>query len=112
MTCFRTARGHDSGAALTFVTPAEEKLLSELETRLLKGAGSDVSGSALIKPYKFHMSEIEGFRYRVKVRMVKNEDASDLYIMVTSNSSSSHSNSDNSSSHSSSNSSSSSSSNK
>ena len=70
MSGFRTARGHDSGAALTFVTPAEEGLLGELEARL-KGAGSEASGSSLIKPYKFHMSEIEGFRYRVKVRLVR-----------------------------------------
>lgn len=63
----RTARGQDSGAALTFITPSEEEFLSELEGRL-KGAGPEGSSASTVKPYKFRMSEIEGFRYRVKVR--------------------------------------------
>ena len=39
-------------------------MLSQLEERL-KEVGSDTP----IKPYRFRMAEIEGFRYRVKVRL-------------------------------------------
>ncbi len=66
----RTARAHEQGTALTFMTPGEEKLLSQLELRV--GKGGHTSGSAVslsIKPYKFRMSEVEGFRYRVKVHL-------------------------------------------
>ena len=64
---FRTARGQDSGAALTFITPTEEGILTELEERL-KGLGHNTPTDTPIKPYKFRMSEIEGFQYRVRVR--------------------------------------------
>ena len=65
----RTARGYEHGSALTFMTPGEEGLLTELEQRMeVGGQGSRGSAGSLIKPYKFRMSEVEGFRYRVKVR--------------------------------------------
>jgi len=56
----RTARGFDYGTALTFVCPGEEDRLALVEERL-RGHGAGV----VVKPYKFQMSEIEGFRYRV-----------------------------------------------
>lgn len=59
----RTARGHEHGTALTFMIPDEERLLSQLEQRVGRRAADPLS----IKPYKFRMSEVEGFRYRVKV---------------------------------------------
>ena len=69
----RTARGQQNGAALTFVTPAEEELLTEIQKRL-KGDSQETPSTTSempIKPYKFQMSEIEGFRYRVKVSIGK-----------------------------------------
>lgn len=59
----RTARGHNSGTALSFVTSLlEQDYLSLLEEYLK----SDVTDSgAVLKPYNFKVSEIEGFRYRV-----------------------------------------------
>ena len=65
---YRTARGYEHGTALTFLTPGEEELLSELEDRMKGGQGSSGTVSSHIKPYKFRMSEVEGFRYRVKVQ--------------------------------------------
>ena len=59
-------RGYEHGTALTFMTPDEQKLLSQLEERVGR-AGGPASSGQLIKPYKFRMSEVEGFRYRVKV---------------------------------------------
>lgn len=47
------------------MTPSEEKLLSQLEKQL-GGASEPGSSQLSIKPYKFRMSEVEGFRYRVK----------------------------------------------
>ncbi|XP_064383761.1 probable ATP-dependent RNA helicase DDX56 [Halichondria panicea] len=62
----RTARGVECGAALTFVCPIEEKLLSAVETRLSTEHGCDgESTGPAVKPYIFKMAEIEGFRYRV-----------------------------------------------
>lgn len=59
----RTARGHNSGTALSFVTSLlEQDYLSLLEEYLK----SDVTDSgAVLKPYNFKVNEIEGFRYRV-----------------------------------------------
>lgn len=61
----RTARGYEHGTALTFMIPEEERLLSQLEQRVGRGVADDTP----IKPYKFRMSEVEGFRYRVKDAM-------------------------------------------
>ena len=59
----RTARGGDSGTALSFVcSDSEEKILEQAQ--LLQKKESD---GVAIKPYQFKMSEIEGFRYRSKV---------------------------------------------
>lgn len=59
----RTARGHNSGTALSFVTSLlEQDYLSLLEEYLK----SDVTDSgAVLKPYNFKVNEIEGFKYRV-----------------------------------------------
>ena len=60
----RTARGHEHGTALTFLTPGEEELLSQLERRMGEaggGQGSSSTANSPIKPYKFRMSEVEGF---------------------------------------------------
>lgn len=62
----RTARGYEHGTALTFMTPDKEDLLDQLE-RKMAGVGG-VSSSPII-PYKFRMSEVEGFRYRVQVNV-------------------------------------------
>ena len=59
----RTARGEDTGTALSFVcNESEEKLLEQAQL-----FQKEESGVAVIKPYQFKMSEIEGFRYRSKV---------------------------------------------
>ena len=63
----RTARGMESGSSLTFVTPTEESLLEQVQQNLQKEAGGATELG--IKPYKFKMSEIEGFRYRVQDSM-------------------------------------------
>ena len=59
----RTARGHNSGTALSFVTSLlEQDYLSLVEEHLK----SDVTDSeAVLKPYNFKVNEIEAFRYRV-----------------------------------------------
>ncbi|XP_019864377.1 PREDICTED: probable ATP-dependent RNA helicase DDX56 [Amphimedon queenslandica] len=59
----RTARGNDYGTALTFVSPSEETKLTELQLLLKEQRDFDHD---LVQPYKFKMSEIEGFRYRVQ----------------------------------------------
>ena len=73
----RTARGHEHGTALTFLTPDEEVLLDKLEEWFAKATASSTSSSSScsvagsgLKPYHFRMSEVEGFRYRVKVTSV------------------------------------------
>uniref|UniRef100_A0A8C4QI58 RNA helicase n=1 Tax=Eptatretus burgeri TaxID=7764 RepID=A0A8C4QI58_EPTBU len=58
----RTARAHQQGTALTFVSHCEVHLLEEVE-QILSG-GDD--GKSVLKPYQFDMKEIEGFRYRCK----------------------------------------------
>ncbi len=41
--------------------------MSGIEKRLKKASEDSSSSDTPIKPYNFQMSEIEGFRYRVKV---------------------------------------------
>ena len=61
---YRTARGKETGTALSFVCSKSEETLLEQAQLLQK---KDL-GVVAIKPYQFKMSEIEGFRYRSKVR--------------------------------------------
>lgn len=59
----RTARGGNTGTALSFVASKEEqKFLLNIEKRLNTEKSSD---QVLLKPYNFKVDEIEGLRYRV-----------------------------------------------
>ncbi|XP_041816441.1 probable ATP-dependent RNA helicase DDX56 isoform X2 [Chelmon rostratus] len=60
----RTARADNPGTALSFISHTELGLLSEVEEAL---AGDH--GDSVLKPYKFKMEEIEGFRYRCRDAM-------------------------------------------
>ena len=54
------------------MTPGEEVLLDQLEAWQSKSSAAPSSSSLAnspLKPYKFRMSEVEGFRYRVKVKL-------------------------------------------
>lgn len=72
----RTARGENSGTALSFVASQEDrKLLSKVENKLKEN-----SDKVDLKPYNFKIDEIEGLRYRVtdaynNVTKVKVKDA-------------------------------------
>ena len=55
----RTARGANSGTALSLVSSREEDYLKQLEAILSK------NGEIILKSYQFKMSEIETFKYRV-----------------------------------------------
>jgi ATP-dependent RNA helicase DDX56/DBP9 len=61
----RTARGTETGSSLSFVCDSEVTQLKEVEAKLTGGAVNETP--IAVKPYKFKMSEIDGFRYRVKV---------------------------------------------
>lgn len=60
----RTARGHNSGTALSFVTSLLEQDYLTMVEEYLKSDVTDSSG-AVLKPYHFKVNEIEAFRYRV-----------------------------------------------
>ncbi|CAH1783408.1 unnamed protein product [Owenia fusiformis] len=62
----RTARGDNTGTALSFVSIKEMELLKEVENELDSNEDGD---SSVFKPYQFKMEEIEGFRYRAKDAM-------------------------------------------
>jgi len=56
----RTARGDNTGTALSFVaSPTDQTNLTKLEAKIKDGSGAD------LKPYNFKINEIEGLRYRV-----------------------------------------------
>ncbi|NWI12153.1 DDX56 helicase, partial [Crypturellus soui] len=61
----RTARADNPGTALTFVLPEEQDKLAQIEDAL---AGD--GGETMLQPYRFCMEEIEGLRYRCRVRTV------------------------------------------
>ncbi|NP_001120553.1 probable ATP-dependent RNA helicase DDX56 [Xenopus tropicalis] len=61
----RTARANNPGVALTFVAHTELPLLSEVEEAL----GGGVPDEHVLKPYRFCMEEVEGFRYRCRDAM-------------------------------------------
>eukprot|EP00112_Aurelia_sp_Birch-Aquarium-sp1_P011103 Seg2341.2 transcript_id=Seg2341.2/GoldUCD/mRNA.D3Y31 product="putative ATP-dependent RNA helicase DDX56" protein_id=Seg2341.2/GoldUCD/D3Y31 len=58
----RTARGTNSGTALSLVTMKDETGLQDVNKKL---SASPTGAESVLKPYKFKMDEIEGFRYRV-----------------------------------------------
>ncbi|KAF0038924.1 hypothetical protein F2P81_009408 [Scophthalmus maximus] len=60
----RTARADNPGTALSFISHTELGLLSEVEEALIGDKADSV-----LKPYKFKMEEIEGFRYRCRDAM-------------------------------------------
>lgn len=57
----RTARAGETGTSLSLVAAKENYLLDEVEGRLNSNAGVQA-----LKPYKFKMEELDGFRYRAK----------------------------------------------
>jgi len=61
----RTARGENMGTALSFVSVKEEESCREIEHELKIVCGL-YSDQCPLKPYKFKMDEVEGFRYRSK----------------------------------------------
>ncbi|KAM4748352.1 putative ATP-dependent RNA helicase DDX56 [Rhinophrynus dorsalis] len=63
----RTARANNPGVALTFVAHTELPLLAEVEEAL--GGGGDDSEERVLRPYRFRMEEVEGFRYRCRDAM-------------------------------------------
>lgn len=65
MACYRTARGHEAGVALSLVaTSADRAVLAEAQDLLRL----DENSEDLIKPYAFKVEAIDGLRYRVRVR--------------------------------------------
>ncbi|KAM9840992.1 putative ATP-dependent RNA helicase DDX56 [Aulostomus maculatus] len=60
----RTARADNPGTALSFISHTELALLSEVEETL-----TGENAESALKPYKFKMEEIEGFRYRCRDAM-------------------------------------------
>ncbi|XP_046851331.1 probable ATP-dependent RNA helicase DDX56 isoform X2 [Xenia sp. Carnegie-2017] len=59
----RTARGFNTGNALSLVTSSDEKVITAVEERLSPNSVSSAD-EKLFTPFKFKMDEIEGFRYR------------------------------------------------
>lgn len=60
----RTARGDNTGTALSFVAGNDHKLLKKVEEKL--AAEFPGEKKEIFKQYQFKMEEIEGFRYRAK----------------------------------------------
>ncbi|XP_069774137.1 LOW QUALITY PROTEIN: probable ATP-dependent RNA helicase DDX56 [Narcine bancroftii] len=60
----RTARVDNQGTALTFVSHTELQLLQKVEEAL-----TEENMDCALKPYRFRIEEIEGFRYRCKDAM-------------------------------------------
>ncbi|KAM9313282.1 putative ATP-dependent RNA helicase DDX56 [Gastrophryne carolinensis] len=61
----RTARANNPGVVLTFVAHTELPLLKDIEEAL----GEAGPGECVLRPYKFRMEEVEGFRYRCRDAM-------------------------------------------
>ncbi|CAB3998474.1 probable ATP-dependent RNA helicase DDX56 [Paramuricea clavata] len=60
----RTARGYNTGNALSLVTSSDDKTITAVEERLSPNPAS--TDDKIFKPFKFRMEEIEGFRYRAQ----------------------------------------------
>jgi len=58
----RTARGVQSGTALSLVSGGEVERLEAVEEHLAEVCGGD----SQLKPYQFKMDELDGFRYRAR----------------------------------------------
>ena len=58
----RTARGNNTGTALSLVTAENETVLTGVNKKL---SASQTEVESVLKPYLFKMDEIEGFKYRV-----------------------------------------------
>ncbi|XP_063364006.1 probable ATP-dependent RNA helicase DDX56 [Cydia amplana] len=56
----RTARGHESGSVLSFVSIREKPLMAAVEAHLSAGG----KGNKVLQKYEFALEEVEGFRYR------------------------------------------------
>ncbi|XP_053574118.1 probable ATP-dependent RNA helicase DDX56 [Bombina bombina] len=61
----RTARANNPGVVLTFVAHTELPHLKDIEEAL----GGDGPEGCPLRPYKFRMEEVEGFRYRCRDAM-------------------------------------------
>jgi ATP-dependent RNA helicase DDX56/DBP9 len=57
----RTARGWNRGSALSFAMKSDRKILTKVRKALTEAGGTDV-----LKPYRFRMEELDGFRYRAQ----------------------------------------------
>ena len=58
----RTARGVQSGTALSLIHSGEAGLLAAVEEHLAEVCG----GESHLRPYQFKMDELDGFRYRAR----------------------------------------------
>merc|ERR1719228_1601325 len=58
----RTARGVQTGTALSLIHSGETELLEAVENHLAEVCGGD----SQLKPYQFKMEELDGFRYRAR----------------------------------------------
>lgn len=58
----RTARGVQSGTALSLIHSGETELLAAVEEHLAEVCG----GESHLRPYQFKMDELDGFRYRAR----------------------------------------------
>ena len=61
----RTARGNNSGSALSLVSGKEAERAMQVEERL-REQFSTGEGEPVFQPYKFRMEELDGFRYRAR----------------------------------------------
>ncbi|XP_077118873.1 putative ATP-dependent RNA helicase DDX56 [Ranitomeya variabilis] len=61
----RTARANNPGVVLTFVANTELSLLKEIEEALRGGSSEE----CVLRPYRFRMEEVGGFRYRCRDAM-------------------------------------------
>jgi len=63
----RTARGNNKGTALSLVAGKEMDSLARVEERLREQlARDDDEDATILKPYRFKMDELDGFRYRAR----------------------------------------------
>ena len=61
----RTARGNNTGSALSLVSGKEAERAAQVEERLREQFSAD-EGEPVFQPYKFRMEELDGFRYRAR----------------------------------------------
>ena len=61
----RTARGNNTGSALSLVSGKEGERAAQVEERLREQFSAG-AGEPVFQPYKFRMEELDGFRYRAR----------------------------------------------